>query len=69
MHTVIPDKNCHEYCQYKKQCRYHPGYVGQDPEECAMFYKIEDLIAEAKDIEMEQKKAYKEVGIYDDGDW
>ena len=53
-------KNCHEYCRYSKYCRYHPGYNGQDPDECAMYYKIEDIMDEARDIEREQRRAREE---------
>lgn len=54
---IDPTKNCHEYCLYRKQCRYAEGSIGQDPEECGMYYKIDDLMNDAKDIEREQLRA------------
>lgn len=56
MNNIIPDKNCHEYCWYGKYCRYLKGEIGADPEECAMYYKIEEIEAEAKEIEREQRR-------------
>lgn len=55
-HNIEQDKNCHEYCQYAKYCRYRKGTEGMDPEECAMYYKIEDLLYDADDIAKEQRK-------------
>ena len=51
------NKNCHEYCPYRKMCRYVEGSNGMDPDECAMYYKLDDLMNEARDIEREQRKA------------
>ena len=51
------NKNCHEYCRYGKYCRYVKGSNGADPDECAMYYKLDDLMNEARDIEREQRKA------------
>ena len=45
---IDPDKNCHEYCPYGKQCRYLDGAVGFDYNECAMYYKIDDLMLDAQ---------------------
>ena len=57
MHNIDPNKNCHEYCHYGKMCRYLKGSNGVDPDECAMYYKLDDLMNEARDIEEEQKRA------------
>ena len=40
-------RNCHEYCRYGRICHFRDGKVGQDPEECVFYYKIEDLLLEA----------------------
>ena len=39
--------NCHNYCRYGKYCRYAEGSIGMNPEECAMYYKIDDLMMDA----------------------
>ena len=54
---IDPNKNCHEYCTYGKMCRYCKGENGMDPYECGMFYKLDDLNNEAKDIKEEQQKS------------
>lgn len=58
---IDPNKNCHEYCIYSKMCRYCKGENGIDPYDCAMFYKLDDLNNDAKDIREEQEKAFEEV--------
>ena len=57
MNEIIPNRNCHEYCLYRKMCRYCKGSIGQDPNECSMYYKLDDLANDARDIEKEQRKA------------
>lgn len=44
---IDPNKNCHEYCDHAKYCRYHKCYNGLNPDECAMYFKIEDLLWDA----------------------
>jgi hypothetical protein len=51
---IDPNKNCHEYCRYAKFCRYAKGENGFNPDDCAMYYKIEDILSEADDIRREQ---------------
>ena len=63
--NIDQNKNCHEYCRYGKMCRYLTGEIGVDPEECAMFYKIDDLLMDAKDIKEEQERGRGEL----EGDW
>lgn len=63
MGDIDPNKNCHEYCRYGKYCRYVKGSNGADPDECAMYYKIDDLMNDARDIEREQRKSLDD---YDD---
>ena len=46
-------KNCHEYCPYRKQCRFHEGKIGLDPDDCSMYYKLDDIINDAR---MEEKE-------------
>lgn len=43
----MENRNCHEYCMFGKSCYFREGKVGQDPEECVFYYKIEDLRMEA----------------------
>lgn len=67
MYNIDPNKNCHEYCSYGKMCRYVKGSNGADPEGCAMWYKIDDLMNEARDIEREQRRIRaEECGESDD---
>ena len=56
MSDVDSNKNCHEYCRYGKYCRYVDGANGFDPDECAMYYKIDDLMMDARDIKREQER-------------
>ena len=65
-HNIDPTKNCHEYCSYRKLCVYVDGAVGFDPDECAMLYKLDDLMNEARDVEEEQKRA---AGLEEWEDW
>ena len=60
-----PNKNCHCYCNYAKYCRYAKGENGIDPDDCAMYWKIDDLMNDAKDMMEEERKANRE----DDEDW
>ena len=53
--SMLPaDKNCHERCRYSKQCWeifHEKGSHRSDfPDECALYYKIDDLMMEARDI-------------------
>ena len=65
MANIDLNKNCHDYCRYGKQCRYLKGSNGFDPDECAMYYKIDDLMMEARDMAMEDRRRMEEEG----GDW
>lgn len=40
-------RNCKEYCRYSRYC-YTKGFIGMDPDDCAMFWKIDDLILDAR---------------------
>lgn len=40
-------RNCKEYCRYSKLC-YQKGWDDLKPDDCAWYYKIEDLIMDAK---------------------
>lgn len=53
---IDPNKNCHEYCRYRKQCRYEDGSNGKDPDNCPMYYKIDDIMNEARDMAREDRK-------------
>lgn len=60
MNDIDPNKNCHEYCRFGKQCRYLKGENGFDPDECAMYYKIEDIMMDARDIAEEERRSREE---------
>ena len=53
------ERNCHERCQYSKQCweLYHNkgSHRADFPDECALFYKLDDLAMDAQDISEEQR--------------
>ena len=55
------NQNCHNYCRYGKYCRYVDGATGTNPEECAMYYKIDDLLMDARDIKEEQERSRGEL--------
>lgn len=57
MSDIDKNKNCHEYCHYGRMCRYAKGSNGIDPNECGMYYKLDDLMNDARDIEQEQRKS------------
>jgi hypothetical protein len=59
------NKNCHEYCHYRKQCRYEKGANGINPDDCPMYWKIDDLMNDAMDAIMEERKSRQE----DDDEW
>ena len=64
MGKVNTNKNCHEYCIYAKCCRYAEGSNGLDPFECAMYYKLDDLAQDAREIAAEQRRAFaREFGV------
>ena len=63
MHNIDPNKNCHNYCPYRKQCRYAKGENGINPEDCAMYWKIDDIMNETDDIREEQRRSR---GDYED---
>ena len=52
------DKNCHERCRYSKECYRLFSCKGSNradfPDECALYYKLDDLAMEAREIEKEQ---------------
>lgn len=52
---VNPNKNCHEYCMYGSTCKFSEGAAGKDPDECPAFYKIDDLMMEARDLANEDR--------------
>ena len=60
---IEQNKNCHEYCPYRKQCRYAKGENGINPEDCAMYWKIDDIMNETDDIREEQRRSR---GDYED---
>ena len=66
MNDIDPNKNCHDYCPSAKMCRYEKGSNGMDPYECAMYYKLDDLLNDARDMAEEQRRA---AGLEDYDDW
>ena len=57
MNGIDPNKNCHEICRFGKVCLYKKGINGMNPDDCAMFYKLDDLRNDAMDIEEEQRRS------------
>ena len=57
MNNIDPNKNCHEYCPIAKCCRYALGSNGLNPEECGTYFKLMDLLEDAKDIKREQENS------------
>ena len=57
-----PYKNCQTYCQYARWCKQLQciGTVGRDPYECGNYYRIDDILADARDIAEEQRKSEEE---------
>ena len=68
MNGIEQDKNCHEYCRYGKYCRYRDGSKGADPNECAMYYKIEDLLWDARQDDADER-AEREKQFEEEDDW
>ena len=64
--VIDPNKNCHEYCRFRKictNCKGSNGSDGKDPrEECGLYDHFEDLEMEARDIANEERRAMYEVG-------
>lgn len=48
---------CHKRCPYDRFCYYKGENRDDFPDECVHYYKIEDILADAKDILEEQRKA------------
>ena len=57
--------NCHEYCRFRNICACK-GENGFDPNECSMYYKFDDMMSDAKDIEEELRRS---MGLEDVNDW
>lgn len=56
---VDKGKNCHAYCEYGKQCRFREGEIGKDPDDCSMYFKLDDITNDAR---MEEKeKEFEEI--------
>jgi hypothetical protein len=58
----VPALNkCHERCRYSKPCWELFKCNGSDqadfPDECALYYKLDDLAMDAQDIAEEQRRA------------
>jgi len=54
INDIEQGKNCHAYCQYGKQCRFRDGEIGLDPDDCSMYYKLDDLTNDERNEEKEQ---------------
>ena len=50
---------CKEHCRLAQYC-YRKGYEGLNPEECANYYKIEDLLWDAECERMEERMKERE---------
>ena len=55
------NKNCHEYCPYGRMCRYNKGSNGLNPDDCSMYYKLDDINNEAKEYREERERLFEEV--------
>ena len=62
---INPNENCHTYCPYGKYCRYAEGCNGMDYNECTMYYKIDDLLQDARYVSRELEEA-DEADEYDE---
>lgn len=49
-------RNCREKCRYARFCKERGVERDDFPDECVMFYKIDDLLMEADDIRREQER-------------
>ena len=49
--------SCHQRCRYDRLCYYEGADRDDFPDECAQYYHIEDILADAEDILEEQRKA------------
>ena len=51
-------ENCRDYCPYSSLCkRTFPdvrGAAGFKPEDCVLFYKIDDLLMDAREADVEE---------------
>lgn len=68
MYSIDPNKNCHEYCSYGKMCRYCKGSNGADPDECAMWYKLDDLMNDARS-ELEDERRREREAMEEGEEW
>ena len=61
--------NCREHCRQAQLCRLK-GWDDLDPDNCAMFYKIEDLLWDAECEAMaERAREREEMELNDPDDW
>ena len=54
MDGIQENRNCHEYCPFRKQCRYDKGEIGRDPEYCGTYFTIEKVTNEQYEDEDEE---------------
>ena len=57
-------KSCHYYCKYARYCN-EKGSDGKNPDNCANYFHIEDIINDAKQDEAEER-AERESEDYED---
>lgn len=58
-------RNCKDYCRFAQHC-YIKGGEGVDPDECPMYFKIEDLLWDA---ECARREELREEEREDLDDW
>ena len=46
---------CHERCPYSRYCYYEGEDRNDFPDECSQYYKIDDLLMEARDIAAQER--------------
>ena len=58
---VLADKNCQERCRYARECYRIFSCKGSNradfPDECSLYYKLDDMAMDAADILEEQRRA------------
>ena len=60
-------QNCHLYCEYARYC-HEKGVDGKNPDNCANYFHIEDIINDAKQYEAEERAEREREDYEDDED-
>lgn len=57
--------NCHDRCNLSRYCHEHGCDREDFPDECSMYYHIEDIIADAREYEREQRISLEELNEWE----